>query len=77
MKSMNTKFHKPLIKTKYNQYSIVYRGPHLWNSLISDTSIDLPFSYFKNVDENRETAFFQCFSLLLLKYFIYKLSFDT
>ena len=47
-KSTNTKFHKPLIKTKYNQYSIVYRGPHLWNSLISDTLIDLPFSSFKN-----------------------------
>ena len=47
-KSTNTKFHKPLIKTKYNQYSIVYRGPHLWNSLISDTLIDLSFSSFKN-----------------------------
>ena len=65
-KSTNTKFHKPLIKTKYNQYSIVYRGPHLWNSLISDTLIDLPFSSFKtkikemlfHLDENRETSFF-------------------
>ena len=65
-KSTNTRFYKPLVKAKYNQYSITYRGPHLWNSLISDALNDLPFSSFKNeikkmmfdLDEENETSFF-------------------
>ena len=65
-KSTKTRFYKPLVKAKYNQYSITYRGPHLWNSLISDALNDLPFSSFKNeikkmmfdLDEERETSFF-------------------
>ena len=65
-KSTNTRFYKPLVKAKYNQYSITYRGPHLWNSLISDALNDLPFSSFKNeikkmmfdLDEENEPSFF-------------------
>ena len=47
-KFANTTFYKPFFKTKYNQYSITYRGPHLWNSLISNSLMDQPFSTFKN-----------------------------
>ena len=65
-KATNTRFYKPLVKTKYNQYSIAYRGPQLWNSLISDTLFDLPFSTFKekikkmllDLNEEQETLFF-------------------
>ena len=65
-KTTNTRFYKPLVKTKYNQYSISYRGPQLWNSLIPDTLFDLPFSTFKekvkkmllDIDEEQETLFF-------------------
>ena len=55
-----------MLKNKYNQFSIAYRGPHLWNSLISDTLHNLSYSSFRNtikrilfdVDENKETSFF-------------------
>ena len=33
-KAANTTFYKPFYKTKTSQYSIMFRGPHLWNSLI-------------------------------------------
>ena len=65
-KSANNTFYKPLLKTKYNQFSITYRGPHLWNCFISGSLVNLPFSTFKNkikkmlfnLDEEEEKAFF-------------------
>ena len=45
-KSANKTLNKPFFKTKYNQFSITYRGPHLWNSLVSDTLLNQPFFNF-------------------------------
>ena len=65
-KSANKTFYKPLFRTKYNQFSMTYRGPHLWNSLVADVLVDEPFSTFKNkikkmlfdLHESKTEAFF-------------------
>ena len=46
-KAANTTFYKPFYRTKTSQYSILFRGPHLWNSLLS-TDHTMPYSPFKS-----------------------------
>ena len=43
-KAANTTFYKPFYKTKTCQFSIMFRGPHIWNSLTSSDLLDLPYS---------------------------------
>ena len=46
-KAANTTFYKPFCRTKTSQYSIIFRGPHLWNSLIPVDVQSIPYSTFK------------------------------
>ena len=76
-RSTKTSFYKPMLRTKYNQFSIVYRGPHLWNNLISDTLQTLPYHSFKSsikrmlfdIDDVKEN-FFLSFTFLYLHFLL-------
>ena len=48
-KAANTTFYKPQYNTKMCQFSIRYRGPHIWNSLMKDEGElqELPYNSFK------------------------------
>ena len=45
-KAANSTFYKTFYKTKTSQYSIMFRDPHLWNSLISSDAQNLPYTTF-------------------------------
>ena len=47
-KSTSITFSKPFCRTKTSQFSIMFRGPHIWNSLISNELLNLPYNTFKN-----------------------------
>ena len=47
-KSANSTFYKPFFRSRCNQFSILFRGPHLWNSLVPPELQDLPYNSFKN-----------------------------
>ena len=63
-KSTKSYFYKPFFKNRSNQFSIAFRGPHLWNTLIQESIKDLPFHTFKNklkeitINLNNEDGFF-------------------
>ena len=63
-KSTKSSFYKPFFKNRSNQFSIAFRGPHLWNTLIQESIKDLPFHTFKNklkeitINLNNEDGFF-------------------
>ena len=44
----NTTFYKPFFKTKCSQFSITFRGPHLWNYLVPNQMKSLPYSVFQS-----------------------------
>ena len=47
-KNANTTFYKPFFKTKCSQFSITFRGPHLWNYLVPNQMKSLPYSVFQS-----------------------------
>jgi len=48
-KSSKTTFFKPFYKTKFAQFAISFRGPHMWNVLIPNTlQKEESFSIFKS-----------------------------
>ena len=47
-RTTNTTFYKPFFRTKTSQFSITFRGPHIWNSLISNELLNLSFNTFRN-----------------------------
>ena len=63
-KSANYTFYKPLFRSRFNQFSIMFRGPHLWNSLVPPQLQDLPYNSFKNkikvmmLNLNEEESYF-------------------
>ena len=63
-KSTQNSFYKPFFINRSNQFSIAFRGPSLWNSLIPENIQDLPFYSFKNklkeltINLNNEDRFF-------------------
>ena len=48
-KAANRTFYKPQFNTKMCQFSIKYRGAHIWNSLMKDNGEvqELPYNSFK------------------------------
>ena len=46
-KSSNLLFYKPFCRTKYTQFSISYRGPHIWNSLVPNKLQEVSYENYK------------------------------
>ena len=52
-RSSVSNFRKPLKKTKLSQFSISYRGPHLWNEITtSESRNSKTLNIFKNNIKN-------------------------
>ena len=46
--SSKATFLKPFCKTKFAQFAVSFRGPHMWNVLIPTTLQDVSFSIFES-----------------------------